>query len=167
MKAKYFCFFACALGFIGICVAIANVRDATYIGKCRFMGGVVIFIATMALLLIVYGKRKREIIRVDESVEEMPLASFVMDSEAGLFRVKCLHDARFITKDLPQNTTRIFVNEEKAKGEIAVLEVSTHTEHYRYKFLFIYWPEKTSVVENYRLLVSKPIDIILDFYAGR
>ena len=166
MSAKSFYSILGGVGIGGIAIVIGNINNQSYAGRCWFMGGILLFFFTVIVALIVYGLRRKEA-NVEDYVENMPLVSLFMDNERGLFRVKYLDKGRVVPKDLNQKTTRISVDEEKAKGEIAVLEVNSHVERYKYHFLFIKWDEKTAITKTYKLLVSKPIDIVLNYYARR
>ena len=164
MSAKTFYLGIGVFSVAGIIMAAANANNQSYTGKCWFMGGAALFVLAIVVLMMVLGLR-RKTSSSRSYLKRMPLAGLSMDDETKQMTTRYIEGGRVMTKILPQSAVRIVIDEGSKSGRVAVLEIDGLEEYYDYRFWFIKWPEKIMSAENYTLLISRPLDEILDFYA--
>lgn len=165
MSAKTFYSCVGVFGVAGIVMAIANINNQSYTGRCWFMGGTALFVLTVVVLLIVLGLRKRTF-SGRNYVKRMSLAHLAID-DAKRITVRYVEGGRVVTESLNQSVVDVVVDENSENDRVAILKIDGLEKTYSYRFWFIKWPEKTIVTETYTLLISRPLDEILDFYATR
>ena len=122
------------------------------------------FILAVIILLLVFSLRTKKS-NGREYMKKMLLADLMIDNDAKLVTVRYIEGGKVISRNFRQSAVRIVIDEEGKHGRVATLKIDGLEKYYSYRFWFIRWPEKTVVVENYTLLISKSIEEVLGFYA--
>ena len=166
MKASIVYSFMGVLGSGGIVATLVNLRSQTYVGKCWLLGGASLVIFVVVLLLLMNANKKRVIVGHEEETEKAELKSLLLSGD-GFFI-----DISYRANDgdiccIKLNPKYLRMKERNNDDTCDAVTITKHTEYYQNKCLFIVWPTEVSERNEYELLVSRDIYVILDYFMRR
>ena len=147
-----------------VIIVVTNINDLSDGGRFRFICGLALFMLAAIILLLVFSLRAKKS-NGREYMKKMLLADLMIDNDAKLVTVRYIEGGKVISKNFRKSAVRIVIDEEGKHGRVATLKIDGLEKSYSYRFWFIRWPEKTVVTETYAILISRPLEEVLDFYA--
>lgn len=164
MSAKTFYLCIGLFGVAAVIMLATNIDDLSDGGRFRFICGLALFTFVVIILLLVFSLRAKKS-NGREYMKKMPLADLMIDNDAKLVTVRYIEGGKVISKNFRKSAVRIVIDEEGKHGRVATLKIDGLEKYYSYRFWFIRWPEKTVVTETYAIVISRPLEEVLDFYA--